>query len=75
MKKIIALLLIVFFCMALAACGGLNATPPTTPETPPPAESPMIESENQTQWPDLELSITVLHEDSALPAGILHRIP
>jgi len=74
MKKITALLFIVFFCMALAACSGRDTTPPITPETPPETTSPITEPENQTQWPDLELRITVLHEDSALPDGTLHEI-
>jgi len=75
MKKITVLLFIVFFCMALAACGGRDTTPPITPQTPPPTAPPITEPANQTQqWPDLELRITVLHEDSALPDGTLHEI-
>ena len=75
MKKLAVLLLIAFFVMALTACGVRDTIPPTTPETPPTTESPIIEPNNQAQLPDLALSITVLHEDSALlPAGILHEI-
>jgi len=78
MRKFTALLLIVFFSMALgmalAACGGRDTAPSTTPETLPTAP-PITAPENQTQWPDLALSITVLHENNALlPAGTLHEI-
>jgi len=81
MKKFTTLLLIVFFCLVIAACGGANTpnnvpgsntAPPPTPETDQLTATQAVE--NQTEWTDLELSITVLHEDSALPAGILYEI-
>jgi len=71
MKRLIAIaiagILIFTSCTSRAH---INDTP-VQPAPPPP---PTAEPASETHWPELELSITVLHGDSALPAGKLHEV-